>query len=270
MKRLFLLTIILLPIMAVSNTIFEKQLENGIIVRFNYALENNQHTWIVELRTLDSVYKLDEFIYQENALPIRLTPDVWQETIYQLFSLLDVILLPNDNLLILYDRFGYVHCKEYRTDTYQSCNTYSIKKYKMSFLFGYNSGYGRMLYIDNMIYTYYSAGAPSRQDFLSFSLTDRKVKEIKFKDTNFLIPAPNIISKLEVEEQLRKIVLEKYGSKKSIDYIGYINDIQANFGHSGIIYHFIYIDNQFNIYRFDIDKKYWMIGDFITNEIKDN
>jgi hypothetical protein len=279
MKQIYLLflTTILLPSMAISNTIFDKQLDNGMILKFNYALEKNQHSWIVELSTFDTTYMLEKFIYEEDSLPIRLTPDVWQETIYQLFSLMDVILLSNNHILILYDQFGFIHCKEYNVNTYQLCTIFPIKKYKLSFLHGYNSSYGKMLQIDNMIYisSSYHTLTPFGENFLRFSLSDKKVEKITFKDTDFLILASNSffskneINESELKEQLKKIVQKKYGHDKSFVYIGYLNNVLDATSSSEVVCCFLYIDNQLNLYRFDNNKKRWIIGDFIMSEIKD-
>lgn len=279
MKKLYLIliTIIFLPTMAISSkTLFEKQLKNDLTIRFNYTPDDDQHTWFVELITPKSVLKVDEFVYETKTLPIRKTFDVWIESIYLLFSLLDAIMITDTELLVLYDHFGTVQCKKYNLRTLTVVNTYPIKKFKMSFLYGYDAGYGKMFFINGLIYTYFTAAAPAREALIRFSLTtDATIEEIKFEEPDFTIPEAfssikkdqNELETEKIKQQLEKIIREKYEQEKPITYIGYVNDISARYGRLGIIYHFLFVDKQLKIYRYDIDKQHWMIGDFFTNEI---
>jgi hypothetical protein len=114
----------------------------------------------------------------------------------------------------------------------------------MSFLFGYDAGYGKMVNIDGMIYAYYMAAAPSRRALVRFSLAANTVEEITFSRFD------------------RPVQMEK-----PLTYIDYINDANAIHGNLGIVYYFLLVNRKLKIYRYDLDEKHWFVGDFIAKKL---
>ena len=114
----------------------------------------------------------------------------------------------------------------------------------MSFLFGYDAGYGKMVNIDGMIYAYYMAAAPARRELVRFSLATNTAEEITFNKSD------------------RPVQMEK-----PLAYIDCINDADAIHGHLGIVYYFLFVNKKLKIYRYNTDEQHWLIGDFIAKPI---
>lgn len=268
-------------ISACSNfkTLFEKEIYQKMNIRFIYEYNEEQsiHKWQTFLCRGSDEDKLllDTFSYAEDQLPIRLTPDIWQETIYQLFSCLDAISLDtmNNRILVLYDMFGDIHFKNYKIDTINNLidkERYPIQKYNMSFLLGYNSGYGKILRDENNIYAYYSAAAPPRQNLIKLSLKWRELTQINIKKKKKKEKSPAIIQAIH-QDDLNTISLHL--SKllnESVNIFGAIKDISANRPNStaGLIYYFAKQNKKTLIVGYDIFENKWLTGNYTEEEIQ--
>lgn len=260
--------------------IFEKKINYQFSFKFAYVSDSirKEYRWTSLLynnKKGEPVPELiEKFTYNFNSLPIKKTPDVWENTIYKLFSVLDVLSLRDDEFLILYDKFGevYIDRLQFREKTHF---VIPIRKYKMSFLWGYEAGYGKMIKVENNIYTCYSAASPPRDNFIKFSLQTNAVTEIFFPDEVLTIEEddPSFISLINQEQEdtnelsknLSKLTKKIYGIEKEMVYLGKMKDMRASYPDSrnvGEIYFFIKIDGKLSIFIYDRYEQKWLISDF--------
>jgi len=265
--------------------IFDKKISAGYDFKFYNETDSigKEYRWTSLLvNKSNNIDTLEVFRYNFDDIPIIKTPDVWEESIYMLFSALDAMLLNKDELIVLYDKFGEIGMKIYEIGDKEkeSTTVIPIIKYNMSFLHGYGISYGKIIKIGNELFVYYSAAAPPRENLIKMSLQSNKLSSIKFDEKKKIISEDNnrffqqIFEGTDINEVLIVKVNELshkiYGIKGKIDYLSCIRDVEASKidMRLGTLYVFVKINNQTAIIQYDISNNQWIISDYKEQNIE--
>ena len=265
---------------------FSKKINAGYDFKFCSDTDSttNEYRWIsLLIDKSNNIDTLEAFRYDFDNIPIKKTPDVWEETIYKLFSVLDILLLSEDELIVLYDKFGEIEMKIYKIgdNEKKSAIIVPIKKYNMSFLHGYDISYGKIIRIDEDLFIYYSAAAPPREELIKMSLKSNKLCSIKFHEEKKVIPEDisaafqQFFNVKNIDELMMTVNaddprLTVSGDKENMDYSGYIRDVEASNTDMqlGTVYMFLKTGNKTAIFRYDIDNNQLIISDYEEQDIE--